>query len=245
MLKNILSLIGIIAITAGIAYYAGYKQLISLTDPAVNLPSTKLLGPHYYELEEPEGTLHFDLVDPELAPAEIHEKVMYGFKIMCETTTYAKEFVVGRINCTNCHFAAGNTFGGPGGGISLVGVVNTYPSYSKRDKKMINLKDRLNNCFMRSMDGKRVPDNHPIMEALVAYLEWISKPVATVKNPPWLGLPDITVKHTPDPLHGRTIYEQKCATCHGYDGDGQVAKLIPPLWGNGAYNDGAGMNHLG
>jgi thiosulfate dehydrogenase len=54
-----------------------------------------------------------------------------------------------------------------------------------------------------------------------------------VKLPPLTG----------NPLHGEVIYEQQCAVCHRNDGAG-VPPALPPLWGPGSYNDGAGMDQV-
>jgi thiosulfate dehydrogenase len=43
-----------------------------------------------------------------------------------------------------------------------------------------------------------------------------------------------------DPLHGADIYAAQCAGCHGSNGEGNPY-LISPLWGDGSFNDGAGM----
>jgi thiosulfate dehydrogenase len=245
--KTLANFAGIFALFVLFSYYFGYKQVQSLYNLPENCPVTLWQGPDYYEFTGPNGRVRFDLLDPAMAPPEIHDQVMYGYKIMCNTRKHASEFTGDRLDCKNCHFAAGNTFGGPGGGISLVGVTEIYPRYSSRNKMIISLKDRINNCFTRSMNGKRVPDDHEVMTAILAYLEWISRPVAKVKSFPWLGLPDMTNKHTPNPDNGALVFHTKCATCHGSDGSGkEVAEgiCIPPLWGDQSFNEGAGMAML-
>ena len=50
---------------------------------------------------------------------------------------------------------------------------------------------------------------------------------------------------TPDPVHGKKLYEAKCAECHGGNGEGlknaRNEFVFPPLWGNDSFNIGAGM----
>ncbi|WP_460171054.1 c-type cytochrome [Thermus sp. FJN-A] len=41
-----------------------------------------------------------------------------------------------------------------------------------------------------------------------------------------------------DPGRGKALYVQRCAVCHGANGEGQAG---PPLWGPRSYNAGAGM----
>lgn len=50
-------------------------------------------------------------------------------------------------------------------------------------------------------------------------------------------------------MHGAEIYTTKCESCHGADGLGQLktdgrTHQYPPLWGDGSYNDGAGLYRM-
>lgn len=243
LMKNFLVAVTIISLVLLLTYYAGYKQFTSLEDTQPNSPATTF-SPLYYDLKTEEGSVRFNLVDPETAPAEIYDKVMLGFNIVCETPTYAKEYTGDALKCTHCHFSCGNSFGGEGGGLSLVGVVNAYPAYSEWNKRVISLKQRINNCFLKSMNGKAIPENGVLMDAIIAYLDWISKPVSAIKKAPWLGLPEITVHHIPNPVNGKAVYDLKCASCHKDDGNGDSLKDIPPVWGDHSFNNVAGMNKL-
>jgi thiosulfate dehydrogenase len=201
---------------------------------------------YYYELKLPNETLHFNLVDPDQAPDSIKAKVKLGWKIMHQTHLYAKAYVGNGLYCTNCHFSSGNTFGGRNGSISLVGATNWYPAYSERDKKNITLQDRINNCFQRSMNGKPLPEGSKEMEAILAYLGWISNEVDGVKKTPWRGLIPLKTTHKPDTINGKKVYVEYCAPCHQPNGEGMFRDelQIPALWGDHSYNDGAGMNRL-
>jgi len=190
------------------------------------------------------------LVDPEMAPENIRDEVMLGYRIMIDTQKYAKAYAGGRLNCRNCHFQAGNTLGGKNGSISLVGVPFVYPRYSKRAGRQIGLPERINNCFERSLNGKPLPVNGPEMRALIRFLRWISEPVKGFKEFPWLGLPHIVTDYKPNASKGKELYEFHCAACHQTDGQGTNLGLeeqvldIPPLWGDNSFNDGSGMSHI-
>lgn len=186
--------------------------------------------------------MKFDLLDPELAPEGIKDQVMLGYNIIIDTKKYAKDYVGNNLDCNNCHFCGGNTLGGKNGGISLVGVTNIYPRYSARSKRTLSLKDRISNCFQRSMNGTSPDHDSPIMQGIVAYLAWISMEVMNIKDPPWLGLKTIESKHQPNPENGAKVYLANCAICHQPLGTGTQG--VPPLWGNNSFNDGAGMNML-
>jgi len=197
----------------------------------------ELIYPNQHQKE-----LDFTLVDPEMAPEEIRPDVMRGYRIVMETNKYAGDYTGDRLSCRNCHFEGGNTYGGKNGSISLVGVTEVYPRYSSRAKRKMPLWERINNCFMRSMNGKPLPKNSREMKAILAYLDWISMPVKGRSDYHWLGLREIRSDHQADSKNGKKIYAKRCAGCHLIDGKG--TESIPPLWGPDSFNDGAGMNTL-
>jgi thiosulfate dehydrogenase len=205
---------------------------------------------HQYAIMQAHTLYGFNLVDPEQAPPEIRDSVLRGYSIIMNTPFYAPNYAKGQISCTNCHFGGGDNLGGKNNGIALVGVTTNYPSFSKRDNKYITLKDRINNCFQRSMNGNLVPEDSPIMIDLVNYLDWISKEVTVIKDIPWLGLKFLKSEHKPDIEAGKKVYTAYCALCHGKNGEGggvlaaTQGKTVPPLWGPNSFNTGAGMNRV-
>lgn len=63
------------------------------------------------------------------------------------------------------------------------------------------------------------------------------------------GYPKIAApKQEPSPERGALVYEKNCETCHRADGSGIKGtdghSYIPPLWGEFAYNWGAGMHRI-
>ena len=205
---------------------------------------------HQFVIVQANNLLGFSLVDPEQAPHNIRDSVMRGYRLVTNTAFYAPKHAHNELACTNCHFCGGDTLGGKNNGISLVGVTTAYPQFSKRSGKVITLQERINNCFQRSMNGTALSVNSRMMNDITNYLQWISKEVESLKNIPWLGLPDIKSKHVPNPKEGEKLYEQYCAVCHKIEGQGGgelgevEGKTIPPLWGPHSFNDGAGMNML-
>lgn len=226
-----LSIIGLMA-----SSFSGYLILENTLESYVN-PELPL-----YYMKQDGTKVYFDLVDPDEAPKEIRENVQLGFRIMNQTPLYAHPFVGDHLTCSNCHLSAGNTLGGKGGGISLVGVTSIYPAYSEREGKVIDLADRINLCFERSMNGIPIPKDSKQMKALIAYMGWISKEADKLKDKPWLGLPQIVVKQKPNADAGEKYYDMYCAMCHRRGGEG--SDVIPPVWGPYSFNTGAGMNKL-
>ena len=187
--------------------------------------------------------LQFELEDPEQSPPLLREAVLRGFQIMNETTKYAREYSGDSITCSNCHFAGGNTTGGKNNGISLVGAAAQYPRYKESFGKVITLEERIQNCFEKSMNGKRIPYESQIMTDLVAYLMWISKDTQVYKSLPWLSLPTLKTKSKGDAIAGRPLYTTYCTDCHGANGEGKIEDTItyPSLWGKSSFNLKAGL----
>lgn len=221
----------------------GYLSLYILPPTKFEIVKQTPEGPRHFELKEGKTVnTHFDLQDPELAPPNLKTNVMLGYQIFNQTKKNAPEYAGNTLNCNDCHFGGGNSFGEKNGGISLVGVSLVYPRFSKRSGKMISLPERIQNCFMRSLNGKAPPVESRQMEALLCYLDWISCPIDRTKDVPWLGLPELKSDHTPDAKKGAEVFTSYCSVCHQPNGAGTEG--VPPLWGDQSFNDGAGMNKM-
>lgn len=106
----------------------------------------------------------------------------------------------------------------------------------------MDLGRRIDDCFERSMNGRKLPENSRARTALTTYYQWISKGVPIYAEAPWLRNPPLESKHRPDGAAGRAVFATKCAPCHG--GDGQGTPIAGPLWGARSFNDGAGMSQI-
>jgi thiosulfate dehydrogenase len=101
------------------------------------------------------------------------------------------------------------------------------------------LADRVNECFERSLNGRALPPDSSKLQAVVAYITWLSRGVPSGATLPWRGLQRIESRRTLDPANGKQVFANKCAFCHGSDGQGTMA--APPVWGPQSYNIAAGM----
>ncbi len=184
---------------------------------------------------------------------ELGRLVKLGEDIIMNTNTHpmTKNLVGNRLQCKSCHLDGGKTksLG------TFMGTATVFPAYSAREKTVQSLQDRINNCFMRSMNGKRPIIDTEVSMAMAAYVSWLStglpmkgnakKPVNPYYSKLWPNkdlIPLIKSATNKNYLNGKKIYEERCASCHGMDGNG--VDVFPPLWGEGAYNTGAGMSKL-
>jgi len=129
-------------------------------------------------------------------------------------------------------------------GSPYVGVSAFFPSYAPRSGRVITLADRINGCFLRSMNGKALPVDSAEMKAMIAYFDWMKRETKPEDKVEGRGVGKIDTKLVPNVANGKQIYTNQCALCHGKDGEGiQNAGrwIYPPLWGDQSFNIGAGM----
>ncbi|MBE3597250.1 MAG: c-type cytochrome [Bacillota bacterium] len=190
-------------------------------------------------------------MDPTKAklPPKLASQILDGYRIFMDTPKYAPEYVHNDMSCTNCHMNGGQK----DKAIPLVGVAAAFPDVSGNSGRVISLEDRIVSCFLRSENGANAPkrataDSEPVI-AVATYLSWISHGLPVGESPAWRHqnvIPrerQIPVDRL-DPKLGQKLYAEKCAACHGRDGQGveMAAGLKPgPLWGPGSWNDGAGL----
>lgn len=169
-----------------------------------------------------------------IPPGPRGDSILLGLHIFQETPRYASKYVGNQISCGNCHIQVGTL----ANAMPLVGAPSWFPLYSERAKRMISLEDRIQECTTRSENGTPLPHDGPEMQGLLAFFDWLSNSQPS----PGRGLASLPDLQS-DAVRGETVYTKQCAGCHGADGAG-VPPILPPLWGAGAYNDGAGMNQV-
>lgn len=163
------------------------------------------------------------------------EAIRLGRQVFTHTPTYAAAYAGNALSCSSCHLDEGRA---PNAS-PMVGLWGSFPTYLPRAGRVGTLEDRINGCFLRSMNGKPLPSGSEEMRGLLAYVWWLSKDIPVGADGPGRGNPPITASMPADPARGKAIYAQACAVCHGEDGLG--TDEIPPLWGPRSFNIGAGM----
>jgi len=161
----------------------------------------------------------------------------------------AKRYAGNNLACSNCHLEAGTKKYG----IPLFGLFWLFPKYSARIGEEVSIEDRLNSCMTRSMNGKPMPADLPEMQAMVAYLRFLTTGVPPGQELPGLGAGNMReLNRAASPSRGKTVFARACSACHGPDGRGiprthpivDLGYMIPPLWGPDSFNNGAGMARL-
>jgi thiosulfate dehydrogenase len=180
--------------------------------------------------------IEFSPPSPETIPgSQLGEQIRLGYKIVVDTQQYAQSYVGNRLNCTNCHLDGGLN----PNAASFVGLAAVYPEYRASNAKVNTLTDRVNECFERNLNGRALPPDSSKLQAVVAYITWLSREVPRGATISWRGLQFIQSQRPIDSDNGKKVFASKCAFCHGSDGLGTMA--APPVWGPQSYTIGAGM----
>ena len=167
---------------------------------------------------------------PETIPGgQRGEQIRLGYQIVVHTQEYAKAYVGNALNCTNCHLDAGLD----PNAASFVGLSRVYPEYRTRVARNMSLADRVNECFERNLNGKTLPPDSSKLQAVVAYINWLSEDVPAGSVVQWRGIPRIHPTRQPDPINGKKVFGTRCVFCHGTDGQGTM--IAPPVWGPKSY----------
>ena len=174
------------------------------------------------------------------------QTIRLGRELVEHTTSHrlTKSYVGNSLNCTSCHLKNGTD----PKAASFIGVATAYPAWSPREQRVITLEDRVLNCFMRSCHGIRPPLGSEVSVSIVAYITWLSteQPIRMNKERPAgpYAVSQLKVDAAQaDRTRGEKLFEARCATCHGDDGQGDNEN--PPVWGARSFNDGAGLANVG
>ena len=123
-----------------------------------------------------------------------------------------------------------------------------YPAYRAKNGHVNSFQERLQGCFLYSMNGKAPAANDKVLVALESYAYFLARGAPTGVQLPGRGYPKLAKPAKFDYGHGQQVYAAKCAVCHGADGLGQSAAdrqvVFPPLWGARSFNWGAGMSSI-
>lgn len=164
-----------------------------------------------------------------------------GLQIVNHTYKELPDNVGNQINCTSCHLANGSeAYAAPWNGLSGI-----FPIYRSRAARINSLQERVNGCFERSMNGTALDLGSDDMNAIIAYMTWLSQDMPTGVIPEGRGFVKVDKTLEADTDNGKKLFAEKCSVCHGENGEGQYnddgTYVFPAVAGDKSYNDGAGM----
>jgi len=170
--------------------------------------------------------------------------IRLGKSIFTDTQHNAKSFVGNGLNCVNCHLDSGRKENSS----PLWGAYVRYPAYRAKTKQVNTFEERVQGCFMYSLNGTPPALGSAEMTALVSYAYWMSTGVPVNTTPKGAGYPKLKkAALTPDFSRGKEVYAASCQICHQPNGEGKKVDgkfSFPPLWGNESFNWGAGMHRI-
>lgn len=215
------------------------RALRPSTDPAatVAIADSSWVAPSLY-------------ADHELTGDE-RAKVIYGEELIAHTSKYfgpqgTVATISNGMNCQNCHLNAGKK----NWGNNYSAVYANYPKFRDRSGSIESLYKRVSDCFERSLNGTAPDSNSREYQSMEAYIRWLGKDVPKGGKPTGSGIEKLPfMDRAADPVKGKAVYTSQCQSCHGANGEGQMAFDgssfdYPPLWGAKSYNDGAGLYRI-
>jgi cytochrome c len=173
-------------------------------------------------------------------------QIKQGYALALHTYEMLPRFVpAAQLHCGSCHLNAGAN----ADAAWWVDLQQRFPTKPQ-------LQNRINHCFTNSLNGHALCtpagfgpqadcDTNVNMNALTTYMEWLTKQAAILPLCPTVtsGFPPIAPL-SGDKDAGQQIFIEKCAVCHGLDGQGRYASntyFRPALWGPHSFNQAAGM----
>jgi len=169
---------------------------------------------------------------------DYESNIVFGYNIVMETNRYAGRYTGSALSCTSCHLKAGTQ---PNGFALNVGGM--FPKWRSKNGVRNGIGLRIRDCFMYSLNGVMPPEESAEVQAVAAYINYLSEGQVIGRPPNDYSVP--TLPETgldPNPPRGEAVFKRSCVPCHGADGHGTPA--APPLWGIESYNAGAGLHNV-
>lgn len=175
--------------------------------------------------------------ESELRDSGYRASALRGRALLLGTRDSLPRKVGNGLRCASCHLDGGLRKDA----MPWVGSYARFPQYRPRSGKVDLIEDRINDCFLRSLNGRALDPVGRDMRDIVAYLAFLSTGIPIGHDMDGAGLPRL-LPLKGDVARGSAIFSTTCARCHAADGQGTA--IAPPLWGPRSYNVGAGMANI-
>lgn len=254
LLKVVNQLLGLTVVLFLGIIILGYVLIFGVPDLSSNQDKTKNETATVAKPVEITDTTKYWQAPDEASLAGLPNKelILYGKDLIIHTADYfgpagkVSKNKINGMNCQNCHLDAGTKVFGN----NYSAVASTYPKYRARSGATEDIYKRINDCFERSLNGQALAIESKEMQGIAAYINWLGKDVNNGEKPAGSGFKELAfLNRAADPNNGKSVYSQKCVSCHQANGEGQwndtkTAFIYPPLWGEHSYNVGAGLYRL-
>jgi thiosulfate dehydrogenase len=133
----------------------------------------------------------------------------------------------GGLRCVSCHLDAGTKRGA----LPWVGAYAKFPRLDAAGG-VLTVHERINICLRRNLRAPALRPDHPQMEALVAYIAFLSRGVRLGGRVEGQGDDTLTVV-AGNSGDGQKVWKAECAGCHGAGGQGTPKG--GPVWGRRSF----------
>ncbi len=190
-------------------------------------------------------------LESEMPSKQDGESIRRGREIFLNPGANATDYVGNSLACANCHLDAGRR----ANAAPMWAAAGLYPKYRGKNDQINTMEDRINGCFTYSMNAPQSPSGGPppagdqIYKDLESYFHWLATGAPNRTKLPGQGFPSLDEPADGyDRTRGQAVFAQRCALCHGENGEGRQdingRYAFPPLWGPDSYNWGAGMHRV-
>jgi thiosulfate dehydrogenase len=153
---------------------------------------------------------------------DYESNVVFGHKIVMETNRYAARYAGNGLACTSCHLKGGTQ---PDG--FPLNVAGVYPKWRSKNGVRNGIGLRIRDCFLYSLNGIMPPEESAEVQAVAAYINYLSEGEVIGRPPKGWGVPTLPdTGADPNPPRGQVVYQRECAVCHGANGLGSGS--VPP-----------------
>jgi thiosulfate dehydrogenase len=202
----------------GLAVFIGYKiphEQIPLMPVPTPTPQSKPAA-----IKENDIKTAFQPPSEDKIPDDEFGQIMkLGADIFHDTQRNAKEFAGNSLQCANCQIDKGRL----ANSAPLWAAYVAFPACRAKNNRVNTLQERIQRCFRFCMNGKAPDLNSKVLVARESYAHFLASGAPTGAEMPGRGYPKLPKPAKLNYGHGQEVYGQKCALCHGADGQGQQA----------------------